>query len=80
MFKSQQEARGKMATRLAAEYKEAEDNLEERIERAQKEKEIAAEKRAAAKEAKRKRELDQISKHLGIQLQVKGEAKLTYAF
>ena len=61
-----------MATRLAAEYKEAEDNLEERIEKARKEKEIAAEKRAHAKEAKRKEELEQISKHLGIQLQVKG--------
>ena len=71
MFKTQQAARGRMAARLAAEYKEAEDNMDQRIEAAQKEKEAAEEKRQAEKMQKHKSEVEQIAKHLQLQLNVK---------
>lgn len=74
LFRSQQEARGRMATKLAQEYKEAEDNIEERIEKARLEKEAAEDKRERLKTEKSKKELEAISKHLGIQLEVKGLA------
>jgi hypothetical protein len=61
-----------MATKLAQEYKEAEDNIEERIEKARLEKEAAEDKRERLKTEKSKKELEAISKHLGIQLEVKG--------
>ena len=78
LFQTQQEARGRMADHLTAEYKLAEDNLDQRMEAARLEKEAAEDKRLSDKTAKKAKAIDQISKHLQIQLQVKGNTNQNF--
>jgi len=75
IFKTQQERRGQLAAKLAKEYKEAEDDIEERMEKARKEKDEKQEKIDAEKREKRTKALEEIKKHLQLQLQVKDLAR-----
>ena len=58
---------------MTKEYKEAEDDIEERMEKARKEKDEKQEKIDAKKREKRAKALVEIEKHLQLQLQVKGD-------
>jgi len=68
--KESQHARSRMAEKLAAEYKEGEDNIEERIEAARLEKEAKAAKREKEEANQRKARINSIDKHRDVQLQV----------
>ena len=68
--KESQHARSRMAEKLAAEYKEAEDDLDERIEAARLEKEKKAAKREKDEASQRKARISSIDKHRELQLQV----------
>ena len=68
--KESQQARSRMAEKLAAEYKEAEDDLDERIEAARLEKEAKAAKREIDEASQRRARINSIDKHRELQQEV----------
>ena len=64
--------RGRMAARLAKEYKEIEDNTEELLIKAQEEKDLIEKEKAAQKKKSILESIKEIEKHRNDQLEVKG--------
>lgn len=74
LFKEQQQMRGRMADRLAKEYREVEDNTEELLRKAQEEKDLLEKEREQAKKEKIRRDIENIELHRSDQMKIKGLA------
>ena len=87
LFKEQQQMRGRMADRLAKEYREIEvtkmhidqdnywivqDNTEELLKKAQEEKDLIEKEKEKSKKDKIRRDIETIERHRGDQLKING--------
>ena len=87
LFKEQQQMRGRMADRLAKEYREIEvtemhidldyywivqDNTEELLKKAQEEKDLIEKEKEKSKKDKIRRDIETIERHRVDQLKIKG--------
>merc|ERR1712113_367126 len=71
LFKEQQQMRGRMADRLAKEYREIEDNTEELLRKAQEEKDLIEKEKEKSKKEKIRRDIETIERHRVDQLKIK---------